>query len=94
MTHYIIVKFHDNVADKPALCRRIEALFLPAAEMPGIHKVQLYPTCIHRPNRHDLMIRMEMEPEALAAFDASLIHQEWKEQFGPFVSSKTIFDHM
>lgn len=93
MTHYIIVKFTDTVTDKPALCRRIEALFQPAADMPGIHEVQLFTSCIDRPNRHDLMIRMDMEPEALETFDSSDIHRMWKEQFGPYVLTKTIFDH-
>lgn len=94
MIHYIIVKFNDTVTDKQAMCLQIEALFLPAAKMPGIHSVQLHTTCIDRPNRHDLMIQMEMEPDALEAFDHSAIHQTWKAQFGQFVESKTIFDHM
>ena len=92
MTHFIIVKFNDTVADRPALCRQIEDLFLPAAKMTGIYKVQLFSSCVDRPNRHDLMIRMEMEPEALAAFDASVIHRTWKERFGRYVLNKAIFD--
>lgn len=94
MTHYIIVKLKDTVIDKQALCRQIEALFLPASGMPGIHGVQFFTSCIDRANRHDLMIRMEMEPEALETFDRSEIHLTWKTRFGPFVESKAIFDHM
>lgn len=94
MIHYIIVKFNDTVTDKQDFYHQIEALFMPAAELPGVHGVQLYTTCIDRENRHDLMIRMELEPEALDVFDASPIHREWKERFGPYILSKTIFDHM
>lgn len=50
MIHYIIVKFNDTVTDKQAMCLQIEALFLPAAKMPGIHSIQLHTTCIDRPN--------------------------------------------
>lgn len=94
MTHYIIVKFNGSVTNKQELFHQIEVLFLPAAQIEGIHQVELFPSCIGRPNRHDLMIRMEMEPEALAAFDASEIHRAWKEQFGGYIAEKTIFDHM
>ena len=92
MTHYIIVKFLDSVADKTSLCEPIRALFSPAAGIPGIHRIDVFPSCIDKTNRHDLMIRMEMAPEALAVFDASAIHQEWKTQFGRYIATKTIFD--
>ena len=44
------------------------------------------------PNRYDLMIKMELSPRALNEFDNSDIHKEWKEKFGKYIMSKTIFD--
>ena len=46
-----------------------------------------------RSNRHDLMIEMEMDPEALPVYDASAAHQEWKAKYGDAIQSKTIFDY-
>ena len=42
---------------------------------------------------HDLMIEMEMDPEALPVYDASATHQEWKAKYGDAIQSKTIFDY-
>lgn len=92
MTHYIIIKWLDSVSAQDDLFNRISALFLPAGEIAGIHSVEIIPACIQSENRHDLMIRIAMEPDALARFDASEIHREWKVQFGPYLAAKTIFD--
>lgn len=92
MTHYIIVKLLDSVSAQDDLFDRISALFSPAADIAGVHSVAVIPACIRSENRHDLMIRIEMEPEALARFDASEIHREWKDRFGQYLAAKTIFD--
>lgn len=49
--------------------------------------------CIDRPNRYDLMITIDMDEEALAAYDASDPHHEWKETFGDLIEKKAIFDY-
>lgn len=92
MNHYIIVKFHDSIKDREKLCREIEALFARSADIDGIHRVQIHKSSVDLPNRHDLMIHMEMEPQALPVFDNSGIHREWKERFGGYLLTKTIFD--
>ena len=92
MTHYIIVKFTDTVHDKGELIRQITHHFAPAADIPGIRQVQIFTSCIDRANRHDLMIKMDLEEEALDVFDASEIHRGWKENFGRYLETKTIFD--
>lgn len=92
MNHYIIVKFQQDIADREHLYREIEGLFARSTELDGIHRVQIHRSSIDLPNRHDLMIHMEMEPQALPAFDSSWIHREWKERFGEFLVNKTIFD--
>ena len=92
MTHYIIVKYTDEVTDKTDLFNRISNLFAEAGSICGINRIQLFPSCIEKAGRHDLMIKMEMEPEALKYFDASAVHQTWKEVFGRYIAEKTIFD--
>ena len=92
MKHYIIVKFNDTVTDKNLIIPEIKALFAPAAKMPGIRSVDFQSSCIDLPNRHDLMIILDMERGVLADFDGSSIHKAWKEQYGRFIEAKTIFD--
>ena len=38
------------------------------------------------------MIEMEMEPEALTAYDACEAHKKWKQEYGDLLQKKTIFD--
>lgn len=92
MNHYIIVKFQNETANREHLCREIEELFTRSTEIDGIHRVQIHRSSIDLPNRHDLMIHMEMEPQALPVFDRSWIHREWKERYGGYLVTKTIFD--
>ena len=39
-----------------------------------------------------LLIVLDMEPEALPLYDASAPHRLWKEEFGPLLVQKAIFD--
>ena len=64
MKHYIIAKFNEGCDWKPML-GAITELFEETLQIPGVHAVTVKPCCINRPNRYDLMIEMEMEPEAL-----------------------------
>ena len=64
MKHYIIAKFNEGCEWKPML-GAITELFEETLQIPGVHAVTVKPCCINRPNRYDLMIEMEMEPEAL-----------------------------
>ncbi len=92
MKHHIIIKFLDTVSNKDELISHINELFSHAAEMPGIHQVQTFPSCIDRPNRYDLMIQIVMEPDALNEWDSSEIHKKWKADYGKYLAAKTIFD--
>ena len=62
-------------------------------EIPGIHNVSLYPNVIERENRYDLLIEIDMEPDALEAYDCSVWHRQWKEQYGALLDKKAIFDY-
>lgn len=92
MRHYIIVKYNGLVTDRDRMEREIRSLFAAAADIPGIHSVSVRPAVLRSEKRHDLMILLTMEPDALSAFDRSPVHSRWKKEFGPFVESKTIFD--
>ena len=91
MRHYIIGKWNEGV-DKQAVLAPVKEIFDRTLEIPGIRAVNVLPCCIDRPNRYDIMIEIEMDPEALAAYDKSAPHKEWKERYGSLLSAKTIFD--
>ena len=63
--HYIIVKYSGMVCDREKTEREIRALFAPAADIPGVHSVSIRPAVVRSEKRHDLMILLTMEPEAL-----------------------------
>ena len=92
MLHHILVRFTPDAGDHAALESRIRVLFAGALAVPGVSAVRVIPSCVSLPNRHDLMIVMELTREGLAAFDASPIHARWKAGFGPVIAQKTIFD--
>lgn len=91
MKHYIIVKFNED-CDKESLYNPIKELFTNSLTIEGISGLNVYTSCIDRQNRYDLMIKMDLSMEALNIFDNSEIHKKWKEEFGEYIESKTIFD--
>ncbi len=92
MQHYIIVKYNETAIDREALLKEIGSLFEQAVRMDGIHSVEVRPAVLMSDIRYDLMICMEMEREALAAFDASFIHSQWKSGYSGYIRHKVIFD--
>lgn len=92
MKHYIIVRFNSTVDDRAALCGEIGRFFSGAADIPGITGCGVFPNCVDRDNRHDLMIELEMAEDALPAWDASELHRRWKSEYGGYIAAKTIFD--
>lgn len=92
MKHYIIIQYNDLAQDRARLLEEISELFSRAERIEGIHSVTVHPAVLCGPSRHDLMIVMDMEKEALAVFDAGPIHKQWKENFAKYIAHKTIFD--
>ena len=92
MKHYIIVKYNDSVSDKLKLLHEIQELFEKTTQIEGIHEVHVYPCCINRPNRYDVMIEMIMEKDALVLYDDSEWHHIWKRDYAKYLEKKTIFD--
>lgn len=80
MKHLIIVKFKENVWARESEASRemladIRDLRSDAADRRRPYSEHLG-NVTSRPNRHDLTIEMEMDPEALPVYDASAAHQE------------------
>ena len=92
MKHCILAKWNETVTDKAALLAQVRALYTAADDIPGVHSVTVHPCCIDRPNRYNLMIVLDMDREALPNWDASDIHHRWKDEFGPLLEQKAIFD--
>lgn len=94
MKHCIIVKFNSTLTEeeKAGLMPGIDELFGHTKEIEGIHKVTLRRNVINRPNRYDLVIEIDMEKEALPAYDSSCWHKQWKEEYGSLLESKAIID--
>ncbi len=96
MKHDILVKYKPEVTKerKAELIPEIAELFGHTKEIPGIHDVTLYPNVVERENRYDLMIEIDMDRKALEAYDNSVWHRQWKEQYGSLLASKAIFDRI
>ncbi len=92
MKHYIIAKYNDTVTDKEQLLGEIQALFERTTAIDGIHGVNVYPCCVDRPNRYDIMIEITMEREALEAYDVCEWHHIWKRDYARYLEKKAIFD--
>ena len=91
MKHYIIVKFTEGT-DFHALEKPVRGIFEQTLTIPGIHGVDVRLSNSDRPNRYDMMIVMDMDKEALSAYDVSAPHLRWKSEYGDLVAKKTIFD--
>ena len=61
-------------------------------KLEGVSGASVYPNCVARDNRYDVLIVLDMAPEALPMYDASAMHHLWKEEFGPLLAQKAIFD--
>ena len=92
MKHCIIVKWNETVTDKRAILPELEALFAKAADIPGVRGAKLVPNCVDRANRYDLAIAVDMDRDALPAWDESAVHHAWKDTYGARIAQKAIFD--
>lgn len=89
--HYIIVKLKHGV-NKAELAESIKILFEHALKIDDVYRVIINVSNSELENRHDIMIEMHLTVKALKEFDNSKIHKKWKEDYGKYIVSKTIFD--
>lgn len=92
MKHYIIVKWNSSVTDKDSIVNDVKNIFDKLVLIDGIHKVEFIQNVVDRSNRYDLMIRIDMDKNALEKYDASTPHNEWKNKYAKYVEFKAIFD--
>ena len=94
MKHCILAKFTPAAkAQRAALLPRIREIFSAAADIPGVHGAEVIPNCVDRDNRYDVLIRLDMDREALSLYDVSAMHHRRKDEFTPLLEKKAIFDH-
>ena len=73
MKHCILAKFTPEAkAQRAALLPRIREIFSAAADIPGVHGAEVIPNCVDRDNRYDVLIRLDMDREALPLYDVSV----------------------
>ena len=79
MKHCIIAKYTPQAYER--------------RELEGVSGVSVYPNCVARENRYDVMIVLEMDRDALPLYDDSEMHHRWKDEFGGLLEKKAIFDY-
>jgi len=92
MKLHILVKWAEPAMRAASVVREVEALFQETLGIPGVHKVEVLPNVVDRPNRYDLLILITMDMEALEAYDACEAHHRWKDEYGAKIEKKAIFD--
>lgn len=93
MKHCILAKYTAEIYPRrEELLPRVREIFSAAGDIPGVVGAEVFPNCVDRANRYDVLIVLEMSRDALAAYDESAMHHRWKDEFGPLLEQKAIFD--
>ena len=74
MKHCILAKFRPEAGDWRAYLPQIREIFSAAGDIPGVRGAEVLPGCVDRDNRYHVLIRLDMDPAALTAYDASAMH--------------------
>ena len=95
MKHCILVKYNADIdaAKIEKLLSEIKEVFSGLSAIEGIHGVEVIPNVVDRPNRYDLLIRIDMEKETLPVYDDSEPHHIWKRDYACYLEKKAIFDY-
>ena len=93
MKHLIIVKSAACVEDVHAFALAAEKHFQGVLSIPGIHGVEVIEGIRECENRYHFIIRIDMDADALPAYNQSQCHHDWKEKYGPMIEKKAIFDY-
>lgn len=95
MKHCILAKYTEAVdaAKKTVLLGEIKTLFDGLLAIDGIHGVDVIPNVVDRPNRYDILIRIDMDPNVLTTYDHSEPHKIWKAEYARYLEKKAIFDY-
>ena len=91
MKHCILAKLRPEAGDWRAYLPEIREIFSAAGDIPGVRGAEVLPSCVDRDNRYHVLIRLDMDPAALTAYDVSAMHHRWKDRFGPLLEKEAIF---
>ena len=78
MKHCILARFRADAGDWRAYLPEIREIFSAAGDIPGVRGAEVFPNCVDRENRYHVLIRLAMDPAALAAYDVSPMHHRWR----------------
>lgn len=92
MKHLIIVKSTPEV-DPHAFAMEAELHFQDILLLPGIHAVKVIEGIREHENRYHFIIEIDMDKDALPAYNKSKCHHDWKEKYGSQIEKKAIFDY-
>ena len=92
MEHYIIVKWNEDITDKDEMYQKAKDAFKDVVNIDGVEKLDVYKSNTEKENRYDVMIKITCSKDGLAKYDASKLHQDWKNNFNQYIKLKTIFD--
>ena len=91
MKHLIIVKGTEGV-DPHAFALAAENHFKDIVEIPGVHSVKVIEGIREHENRYHFIIEIDMDKQALPAYNVSKCHHDWKEKYSAWIEKKAIFD--
>lgn len=89
MKHLVMYKWKRGM-EAPA--GEVEALYRETLTVPGIHSVSVRTNCVKRETRFDGLIILDMDREALEAYDGCEAHLRWKREYGDRLQAKAIID--
>ena len=92
MKHLIIVKSAPEV-DPHAFAAIAENHFKEIVEIPGIYGVKVIEGIREHENRYHFIIEIDMDTDALPAYNESKCHHDWKEKYASWIEKKAIFDY-
>ena len=92
MKHLIIVKSAAGV-DSAAFAAQALEHFQGILPIPGIHGVRVIRGIEEHENRYSFIVEIDMDKEALPAYNESACHHEWKEKYASCIAKKAIFDY-
>ena len=93
MKHLIIVKSASSVKDVSAFAKEAENHFQDILSIEGIHAVKVIEGIREHENRYHFIIEIDMDKDALPAYNESECHHDWKEKYGSWIEKKAIFDY-
>lgn len=92
MKHLIIVKSMPDV-DAHAFAVEAEKHFQDILTVPGVHAVRVIEGIREHENRYHFIIEIDMDKNALPAYNESKCHHDWKKSYADKIEKKAIFDY-